>query len=438
MDTEQITRFVMRYLESTECHILEKTPAYVTVKLSEQADRVLTNRPYYWGFVDRTGAEAETMRFTFVFDPTQMPPETNRGPISYVTSPVTEPTPLPPAANNNGLQDVGLWEASLPLTGEQAQIDTDVNAANVSARPVGHPGSSQTPNQTSTSQAVGEGTGDTIMQRYFGVAPAFTGGGGGIGRIPKDNVNFGSQRLEQIMQAALQGGRYLSLFEESSEAYTGRGQRRSAAYEPYLLLNVKLEFACDLKREELHSFGVSLVSGTIHPHFMELVKDRHLTPKLPANVHTMTWRFTLEQAAHLVEQRIRHLAADYDMSWAVEASERLDEEWERLAAYYEPLIKQEEEAMEPGAVKDANESPQQPLAVELPPRATLDSMLQHLDLENVQQSHAEPTQEPSPQARSAREQFEIRCNEIRWQFEPRITLSVINAALLHLPSGLNG
>ena len=39
------------------------------MKLSPQADKMLTNRPYYWGFVERTGAPAETLSFNFVFDP---------------------------------------------------------------------------------------------------------------------------------------------------------------------------------------------------------------------------------------------------------------------------------------------------------------------------------------------------------------------------------
>ncbi|MCY9739798.1 YqhG family protein, partial [Paenibacillus thiaminolyticus] len=86
MNTEQVRDYVLRYLEATDCHILEKSPAHVTVKLSERADRVLTNRPYYWGFIDRTGAEAETMRFTFVFDPAAMPPEPPRA-VSYGSAP---------------------------------------------------------------------------------------------------------------------------------------------------------------------------------------------------------------------------------------------------------------------------------------------------------------------------------------------------------------
>lgn len=69
MKTDQIQTFVMRYLEAEQCDILEKHPAYVTVKLSPSADKELNYRPYYWSFVERTGVAPETMTCTFIFDP---------------------------------------------------------------------------------------------------------------------------------------------------------------------------------------------------------------------------------------------------------------------------------------------------------------------------------------------------------------------------------
>lgn len=344
MNTEQISHYVMRYLEATQCHVVEKTPVYVTVKLSEQADRILTNRPYYWGFVDRTGAESETMRFTFVFDPSRMPPE--RGPVSYVTAPAPQasPTEQPAAAQS-----------------------------------------------------------ESIMQRYFGVAPAFTGGGGGIGRIPKEQVNFGSRRLDQIMQAARAEGQFAYLFDQEAgqqQAPQIRGTQRSVAYEPWLLLNLKIEFACDLKREEIHSFGVSTISGQVQQQFMERLQGRSLTAKLPSHIHTMTWRYTLEQAVQLAEQALLIQIEPYEMDWAIDASERLEAELECLAAYYEPLIKQAAQEKQAQVTKSPDET------------------------------DASDSNLPSIQ-----EQYEMRQNEIRWQFEPRISVSFINAAIVHLPFG---
>ncbi|MEI2396706.1 YqhG family protein, partial [Paenibacillus phytohabitans] len=57
----EVRKQVMDYLEATECTILESSPLHVTVKLSPRADRMLTDRPYYWGFVERTGVDPETL-----------------------------------------------------------------------------------------------------------------------------------------------------------------------------------------------------------------------------------------------------------------------------------------------------------------------------------------------------------------------------------------
>lgn len=68
MNSQQVQRFVLTYLEATGCSVIERTPNHVTVKLSPEADKALTNRPYYWGYVERTGVPAQTMSFTFIFD----------------------------------------------------------------------------------------------------------------------------------------------------------------------------------------------------------------------------------------------------------------------------------------------------------------------------------------------------------------------------------
>lgn len=68
MDAQQVQRFVHTYLEATGCSVIERSPHHVTVKLSPEADKALTNRPYYWGYVERTGVPAQTMSFTFIFD----------------------------------------------------------------------------------------------------------------------------------------------------------------------------------------------------------------------------------------------------------------------------------------------------------------------------------------------------------------------------------
>ncbi len=95
---------------------------------------------------------------------------------------------------------------------------------------------------------------ETILGRYFGITPALPQLG--PGRILREDVVYGSRRLQQIFDAAREGGAYVNLFEQAPKR-----QLRAAAlavYEPWLGVCFKVEFACDLKREELHFLGISL------------------------------------------------------------------------------------------------------------------------------------------------------------------------------------
>ncbi|KHF37450.1 Bacterial protein YqhG of unknown function [Paenibacillus sp. P1XP2] len=190
MSPQEVREHMMTYLESTECQIIEKSPYHVTVKLSPQADRQLTGRPYYWGFVDRTGAEPETLSFTFVFDP--------------------------------------------------ERYDQHEQEKTAAARQQDH-----------------------LLSRYYGTAPLLPQLG--PGRIQREDVTYGSARLQQIWNAARQEGFCLYLFEQPPSLQ--RETLFSAPYEPWLGVCFKAEMACDMKKEELHFIGISLVSGRSLPRF---------------------------------------------------------------------------------------------------------------------------------------------------------------------------
>ncbi len=89
---------------------------------------------------------------------------------------------------------------------------------------------------------------------------------------------------------------------------------------------------------------------------------------------------TYSRALAIAEQTIERKLKAHDFSWAVKAQQRLADELVRVKSYYEPMIK--------NADQDS--------------KAALE------------------------------EQFAKREEEIRWQYEPRITASVINCGLFHL------
>ncbi|GIO69070.1 YqhG family protein [Paenibacillus cookii] len=305
MSPQEVREHMMTYLESTECQIIEKSPYHVTVKLSPQADRQLTGRPYYWGFVDRTGAEPETLSFTFVFDP--------------------------------------------------ERYDQHEQEKTAAARQQDH-----------------------LLSRYYGTAPLLPQLG--PGRIQREDVTYGSARLQQIWNAARQEGFCLYLFEQPPSLQ--RETLFSAPYEPWLGVCFKAEMACDMKKEELHFIGISLVSGQIASPFPDRLKGLTLSPRLPENVHIQPATLSLDAAAGLLESYLTGKLAEMDYGWAEQAKERLKEELAVIDIYYEDLLK-------------------------------------------------EPDEE---KLAAIREQFASRRSETTWQYEPKVHLSAITCGLFHLRS----
>ncbi|WP_310832681.1 YqhG family protein [Paenibacillus pedocola] len=303
----EVRKQVMDYLEATDCSLIEVSPLHVTVKLSPRADRMLTDRPYYWGFVERTGVDPETLSFTFVFDPEK-----------YDSAAAQTPPPSRPPGGLN--RPAG---AALTSGGTEMEAGADNAAAAASGAP---PGVSTDPQ-------------DSILARYFGIVPALPRIGPGM--IRREDVIYGSKRLRQIWAAAKEEGKCLQLFEDP-----GSRQRTtlfSAAYEPWLGVCYKVEMTCDLKREELHFIGISLATGKIAEDFGSRLNALELTPRLPENIHIQPYEMNVAAGADRLESYLTSQLAALDYTWAEEARERLRLELSIVDIYYEELLKEPDE-----------------------------------------------------------------------------------------------
>ncbi|MFE4711957.1 YqhG family protein [Paenibacillus sp. NPDC056722] len=350
LSPQQVRKQVMDYLEATDCSIIETSPLHVTVKLSPRADQMLTDRPYYWGFVERTGVAPETLSFTFVFNPEQ-----------YDRQAEAALAPRSPGLGNPGLMRADIGHG---ITSKPAEIEAATEPAGIiSAGSVGSPAPPGNPQ-------------DSILSRYFGVVPALPRIGPGM--IRREDVIYGSKRLRQIWEAAREEGKCLYLFEDP-----GSRQRTtlfSAAYEPWLGVYYKVEMSCDLKREELHFMGISLVTGVITYEFGSKLSPLKLTPRLPENVHVQPLEMSVTAGAEQLETSLTARLAELDYSWAEEARERLRLELAIIDVYYEELLK-------------------------------------------------EPDEE---KRKEIEEQYARRRQETSWQYEPQIAVSAVTYGLFHL------
>ncbi len=70
-----VREYLKKYFIENECQIIEEGLGHIEVKLSKEVDKDLTNRPYYWTFVERTGTEPETLTLNFILDSDKAPKE---------------------------------------------------------------------------------------------------------------------------------------------------------------------------------------------------------------------------------------------------------------------------------------------------------------------------------------------------------------------------
>lgn len=402
MSPHEVQAYVLTYLETLDCQIMERSPAHVTVKLSPEADKALTNRPYYWGFVERTGAPAETMSFTFVFDPD-----------AY----------------------------------QQALEAEEAKAAQV-APPA--------------SPAVGtpEAPKDTILGRYFGIVPSLPQLG--PGRILKEDVVYGSRRLQQIFNAAREGGAFVNLFEQAAKR-----QLRATApavYEPWLGVCFKVEFACDLKKEELHFNGISLRTGEIVEKFGSKLNRRDLSPRLAENMHVQTAKVSLADAGAALESHLTNRLLELDYSWAEKAKERLDLELAVVDTYYEAVLREDTPEVDVDATSASStdgssthqEHAETGTSAQIQTSRSGLSRIQNARLQSVEPTGAtigsdvelaaeaavqaepktDPEQDKARQAVMDREamklQYETRRTEMIWQYEPKVKVTAISSGMFHL------
>ncbi|RAJ01233.1 uncharacterized protein YqhG [Paenibacillus pabuli] len=402
MSPHEVQAYVLTYLETLDCQIMERSPAHVTVKLSPEADKALTNRPYYWGFVERTGAPAETMSFTFVFDPD-----------AY----------------------------------QQALEAEEAKAAQLA--PPASPGVG-TP----------EAPKDTILGRYFGIVPSLPQLG--PGRILKEDVVYGSRRLQQIFNAAREGGAFVNLFEQAAKR-----QLRATApavYEPWLGVCFKVEFACDLKKEELHFIGISLRTGEIVEKFGSKLNRRDLSPRLAENMHVQTAKVSLADAGAALESHLTNRLLELDYSWAEKAKERLDLELAVVDTYYEAVLREDTPEVDVDTTSasstDGSSTDQEhsgtgssaPIQTSRSgPSRIQNARLQSLEPTGVNigsdvelaaeaavqaEPETDPEQEKARQAVMDREamklQYETRRTEMIWQYEPKVKVTAISSGMFHL------
>ncbi|MBP1969737.1 hypothetical protein J2Z83_001844 [Virgibacillus natechei] len=69
MAITNLNKFLGEYFTANNCELLHNQDGILTIQLTEQMDRELMNRPFYWHYVKSTGYSGEPMKLTLITNP---------------------------------------------------------------------------------------------------------------------------------------------------------------------------------------------------------------------------------------------------------------------------------------------------------------------------------------------------------------------------------
>ncbi|MGM8365117.1 YqhG family protein [Virgibacillus sp. W0181] len=69
MELTDLHRLLEDYFTAHRCEILKNQHGVLTVQLTEEMDKTLMNRPFYWHFVKSSGNQGEPMKLTLITNP---------------------------------------------------------------------------------------------------------------------------------------------------------------------------------------------------------------------------------------------------------------------------------------------------------------------------------------------------------------------------------
>ncbi|MBM4762271.1 YqhG family protein [Bacillus sp. B15-48] len=66
MQQQEIHNFLKRYFLANNCEIIHSNSGHMTVQLTEEMDKELMNRPFYWHYLEKTGGIPNPMKLTLI------------------------------------------------------------------------------------------------------------------------------------------------------------------------------------------------------------------------------------------------------------------------------------------------------------------------------------------------------------------------------------
>ncbi|MEH7306862.1 YqhG family protein [Neobacillus drentensis] len=123
-------------------------------------------------------------------------------------------------------------------------------------------------------------------------------------------------------------------------------QNKQTPLMPWLCMNVKISYQCDRKRDIFKSIGLQLINGTMVEDFHDRLLKIPLTPKIPDYSFTLSPLVRHQSGISRIETYLSSVIEKDDHSWADEARKRWEQDLRLLNHFYEDVEEEENENYE--------------------------------------------------------------------------------------------
>lgn len=145
-----------------------------------------------------------------------------------------------------------------------------------------------------------------------------------------ETIHFGSPRLHQIFQATKKMAANIRMYEQINSS-------QKVALQPWLVVNTKISYMCDRKKDLFISLGLNLINGIVIDRIQKKLLKKQLTPKIPDYCFTLSPLIKPMSGAKRIENIIAQMINSDDHTWAREAEIRWEQDLELLDHFYEEL-----------------------------------------------------------------------------------------------------
>lgn len=142
-------------------------------------------------------------------------------------------------------------------------------------------------------------------------------------------IHFGSPRLHQIFESSKKLAGYIRLYEDHKITHA------QTPLLPWLVMNVKISYQCDRKRDVYKSIGLQLINGMMVEDFHQKLLSIPLTPKIPDYSFTLSPLVKPKSGISRVENYLKSRIEEEDHTWADEAKNRWVADLKLLDHFYE-------------------------------------------------------------------------------------------------------